>query len=72
MAVKKAPICSDMSKIECRLDLVNRYNQCTGQIGRVVTDFQAKFLRGEMDAQEVVAYVRLTEYVISKMHSSSD
>ena len=61
-----------MSKIEIRLDLVNRYNHCIGQSDGATATIQAKFIRGDMTPEDAIAYVRLTEYVISQMNCAAD
>lgn len=55
----------DMTLVENRLDLINRYNAFVGEPGTQVTALQRSFLTGLMDQGRQIQYVLQCEYMIA-------
>lgn len=63
----ETPNTSDMSLLENRLALVNRYNHVVGPGNKKVTDYQSRFIQGLLSDTEVVSFVRLCKHLIASM-----
>lgn len=59
----------DMSTIENRQDLVDRYNEAVGAPGPLVQELQHQFLEGEMALDRIAQYVMQCEAMIEARNS---
>lgn len=64
MSEQTKPARQDMSVLEKRLDLVNRYNHALGQPGPGVTYLQREFINGLMRPEWVACFVDECEMLI--------
>lgn len=59
----------DMSTIENRQDLVDRYNEAVGAPGPMVQELQHQFLQGKMAPDRISQYVMQCEDMIEARNS---
>jgi hypothetical protein len=69
MSEDKQPTPQDMSVLQNRLNLVNRYNQAIGPAGPKVSQVQQDFINGLMKPGIVATFVKQCEIMIEARRS---